>query len=181
VTLPTAPSISDVLAAGTPLPTVVQQVTLIAAADTPFALAGTDVVETPTETATPNVNISVSLNIVATERTFMRVLVDGKEVFNGRVVPGTAYPFEAAVSIEVLAGNGAALRITYNGRDMGLLGNAFGQVVDFIYSANSIVTPTPPAPPTATATPKVSPTPSPTPSPTRTPTSTPTRTATPKS
>jgi len=176
VTLPTAPSISDVLGAGTPLPTVVQEVTLIAAADTPFALAGTDVLETPTETATPDLNVSVSLNIVATERTFMRVIVDGEEVFNGRVVPGTAYPFDASASIQVLAGNGAALRITYNGRDLGLLGT-FGQVVDFIYSANSIVTPTPPSPPTATATPKVSPTPSPTPSPTQTPT--PTRTSTP--
>lgn len=176
VTLPTAPSISDVLAAGTPIPTVAQEVTLIAAADTPFALAGSDVVETPTETATPNVNVSVSLNIIAVERTFMRVLVDGAEVFNGRVVPGTPYPFEASASIEVLAGNGAALRITYNGHDMGLLGNSFGQVVDFIYMANSIVTPTPPAPPTATATPKVSPTPSPTPSPTQTPTPTPTST-----
>ena len=65
--------------------------------------------------------------------------------------------------------------MTYNGRDMGLLGN-FGEVVDYIYTAEGILTPTPPAPPTATATPKESPTPSPTPSPTRTPTPEPTST-----
>lgn len=179
VILPTAPSISDVLA-GTPFPTAAQEVTLIPAADTPFALAGTGGPETPTETATPNANVSVSLNVVATASTFMRVLVDGQEVFNGRVVPGSAYPFEAAASVEVLTGNGAALRITYNSRDMGLLGT-YGEVVDTIYTANAITTPTPPAPPTGTATPKISPTPSPTPSPTRTPTPspTPTRTATP--
>ncbi len=171
VVLPTAPSISDVLA-GTPLPTLAQEVTLIPAADTPFALEGTGTPEGGTpEVPTQNLNVNVALNIIATERTYMRVLVDGVEVFNGRVVPGTAYPFEAAESIQVLTGNGAALRVTYNGRDLGLLGN-FGQVVDYIYSVSSIVTPTPPAPPTATHTPNVSPTPSPTASPTLTPTQT---------
>jgi cytoskeletal protein RodZ len=171
VSLPTAPSISDVLA-GTPLPTLAQEVTLIAVADTPFALAGTGTPEGGTPVApTQNFNVNVALNIIATERAYMRVLVDGEEVFNGRVVPGTAYPFEAAESIQVLTGNGAALRVTYNGRDLGLLGN-FGQVVDYIYFASSIVTPTPLAPPTATHTPNVSPTPSPTLSPTPTPTQT---------
>jgi cytoskeletal protein RodZ len=178
VALPTAPSIADVLV-GTPLPTSVQEVTLIPAADTPFALAETETPEGVTvETPTPNLNINVALNIIAAERTFMRVLVDGQEAFNGRVLPGTAYPFEAAESIQVLTGNGAALRVTYNGRDLGLLGT-FGEVVDFIYTIDSIVTPTPPAPPTATNTPNVTSTPSPTPSPTPTSVSTPTATATP--
>ncbi len=175
VALPTVPSISEALA-GTPLPTVAQEVTLIPAVDTPFALAETATPDgTTPEVPTQNPNVNVALNIVITERTFMRVLVDGQEVFNGRVVPGTAYPFEGSVSVQVLTGNGAALRVTYNGRDMGLLGN-FGEVVDYIYTAEGILTPTPPAPPTATATPKESPTPSPTPSPTRTPTPEPTST-----
>jgi cytoskeletal protein RodZ len=175
VALPTVPSISEALV-GTPLPTVAQEVTLIPAVDTPFALAETATPEgiTP-EVPTQNPSVNVALNIIITERTFMRVLVDGQEVFNGRVVPGTAYPFEGSASVQVLTGNGAALRVTYNGRDMGLLGN-FGEVVDYIYTAEGIVTPTPPAPPTATATPKESPTPSPTPSPTRTPTPEPTST-----
>jgi len=176
VALPTVPSISEALA-GTPLPTVAQEVTLIPAVDTPFALAETATPDgTTPEVPTQNPNVNVALNIIITERTFMRVLVDGQEVFNGRVVPGTAYPFEGSVSVQVLTGNGAALRVTYNGRDMGLLGN-FGEVVDYIYTAEGILTPTPPAPPTATATPKESPTPSPTPSPTRTPTPEPTSTS----
>jgi len=176
VALPTVPSISEALA-GTPLPTVAQEVTLIPAVDTPFALAETATPDgTTPEVPTQNPNVNVALNIVITERTFMRVLVDGQEVFNGRVVPGAAYPFEGSVSVQVLTGNGAALRVTYNGRDMGLLGN-FGEVVDYIYTAEGILTPTPPAPPTATATPKESPTPSPTPSPTRTPTPEPTSTS----
>lgn len=171
VSLPTAPSIADVLV-GTPLPTVVQEVTLIPAADTPFALAETATPEATLEIPTPNLNIKVALNIIAAERTFMRVLVDGQEVFNGRVLPGNAYPFEAAESIQVLTGNGAALRVTYNGRDMGLLGT-FGEVVNYIYTVDSIITPTPPAPPTATSTPNITATPSPTPSPTPTSSATP--------
>lgn len=180
VSLPPVPSISEALA-GTPLPTLAQEVTLIPAVDTPFALAETPTPEGVTpEIPTLNLNVNVFLNIVVTERTFMRVLVDGQEVFNGRVVPGAAYPYEAAQSVQVLTGNGAALRVTYNGRDMGLLGN-FGEVVDYIYTADGFITPTPPAPPTGTATPKESPTPLPTPSPTRTPAPTPTSTSTPQS
>lgn len=173
VDLPPVPSISESLAE-TPLPTLVQEVTLIPPVDTPFALAETGTPEGATpEVPTPNLNVSVFLNIVVTERTFMRVLVDGAEVFNGRVVPGSVYPYEAAQSVQVLTGNGAALRVTYNGRDMGLLGN-FGEVVNYIYSVDSIVTPTPPSSPTASATPNVTSTPSPTP--TRTPTPAPTST-----
>ena len=88
--------------------------------------------------------MAVALTIVATERTFMRVTVDGKEAFNGRVLPGTAYTYEATASIQVLTGNGAALRVTYNGRDMGLLGD-FGKVAEFLYTASAVVTPIPAA------------------------------------
>ncbi len=90
----------------------------------------------------------------------MRVVVDGKEVFNGRVVPGTAYPFEAVNQIEVLVGSGAAIRIVYNGRDLGLMGG-LGQVVNNIYLADSITTPTAQPTPSPTKTPPVSPTPFP--------------------
>ena len=63
----------------------------------------------------------------------------------------------------MLVGNGAAIRIVYNGRDLGLLGS-FGQVASNIYRANEIVTPT--GPPTATATITLTPTRTPVPSPT---------------
>jgi hypothetical protein len=120
--------------------------------------------------------VPVSLTVVATERTFMRVLVDGKEIFNGRVTPGVAYSYAATTTIQILTGNGAALRVTYNGRDLGLLGS-FGQVVEFIYTANEIVTPIPVSSPTPTASPFLSPTPSSTPSRTPTVTRTPTTAA----
>jgi cytoskeletal protein RodZ len=181
VSLPTAPSISDVLA-GTAVPTLVSEVTLIPVADTPLTTAqpqgeeGTETPDPALEVPVADSNVAVALNVVASERTFMRVMVDGEEVFNGRVVPGTAYPYEATTSIQILTGNGAALRVTYNGRDQGLLGT-FGEVVNYIYTANSVVTPVPAASPTASATPDLSPTPSATPTSTSTATPTPTATA----
>jgi len=67
-------------------------------------------------------------------------------------------------------GSGAAIRIAYNGQDLGLLGG-FGEIVSNIYRADDVVTPTalPTAeatntvPPTATSRPTNTPTPSATP------------------
>jgi hypothetical protein len=111
-------------------------------------------VEIPTLAA----NVNVQVNIVALERSFLRVTVDGELVFEGRTIPGNAYPFEAEQSVEVLAGNGSALRVIYNQRDMGLLGG-FGQIASFIYTADEILVPTPAMSPTVTNTPFISPTP----------------------
>jgi cytoskeletal protein RodZ len=176
VALPTVPSVSDVLA-GTSMPPVAQEVTLIPVEDTPLATEEPAGLPEATE-AVPafDPDIPVNITVVATERTFMRVLVDGEEIFNGRVTPGVVYTYEATTTIRLLAGNGAALRVTYNGRDLGLLGT-FGEVVEFIYAADEIVTPLPAASATPTASPVVSQTPSPTVSPTPTAGRTPTGTA----
>ena len=175
VILPAAPSISDVLA-GTSNPLPSQEITLIPVLSTPT------VVEIVSPTSEVNLevppfepvdeSVPVRVTVSAVERGFMRVMIDGEEAFNGRVIPGAAYNYEATTTIQILTGNGAALRVTYNGRDLGLLGT-FGQVANFIYTANEIVTPVPAAPPTSTATPPVSQTPTLTPTVTRTPTTTP--------
>lgn len=159
---PTAPSISDVLLA-----------TVDPSLFTPTATLALIEESEPTVTIvipTQNLNVNVQVNLIAVERTYMRVIVDGEEVFNGRVIPGTAYPFEAEEQVEVLAGSGAALRIVYNGRDLGLLGG-FGQVVSNIYREEEIVTPTalPTQPPTITPTPTATVPPSRTPIPSATP------------
>jgi hypothetical protein len=106
------------------------------------------------EIPTLNVNAPVQINLVAVERSYLRVVVDGEVAFEGRVVPGNAYPFEAEDQIEVLVGSGAAIRIVYNGRDLGLMGT-FGQVVNNIYRSTEIITPTglPTLTPTITTTP----------------------------
>jgi hypothetical protein len=104
---------------------------------------------------TQDADVSVQVNLIAVERTYMRVIVDGEELFNGRVVPGTAYPFQAEAQIEVLVGSGAAIRTVYNGRDLGLMGT-FGQVVNNIYLPEEVITPTALSSPTIAST--VSPT-----------------------
>ncbi|MGA7606866.1 MAG: DUF4115 domain-containing protein, partial [Anaerolineales bacterium] len=108
-------------------------------------------------------NVNVELNVVSVERTYVRITVDGKVQFDGEAVPGTAYPYEAKNQVEILVGSASALSITYNGHDLGLMGN-FGQVVDNIYTAQGVMTPTATPLPTGTATPRFSPTPTITPS-----------------
>jgi len=164
------PSISEALI-GTQGPTAESEITLIPAEDTPLpSLTGG---EATLEIPTLETNANVQINIVAMERSFLQVTVDGELVFEGRTIPGNAYPFEADESIEILTGNASALRVIYNQRDMGLLGG-FGQIASFIYTADEVVTPTPAMSPTVTNTPFISPTPSITPSPTLTPSPTPT-------
>jgi cytoskeleton protein RodZ len=132
---PTSPSISDVLLAYPNPSSFTATATFIPVEA--FPAEATVTVEIPTQ----NVNAPVQLNLVAVERTYMRVVADGEVVFEGRVVPGNAYPFEAEEQIEVLVGSGAAIRIVYNGRDLGLMGT-FGQVVNNIYLGSEIITPT---------------------------------------
>jgi hypothetical protein len=165
-TLPSAPSISEVLAS-TPEPTLGQEVTFIPAADTPIASTGTQ--GTTGEIPTPGLNANVQVNVFAVERAFVRVAVDGEVVFDGRVLPGESYLYEAEDQVSILTGNAAALRITYNGRDLGLMGN-FGQVVSQIYTITGLATPTATIPPTPTDTPLVTLTPTATTTPTVMPT-----------
>ena len=132
---PTAPSISDVLLAS-PDPSQIQSTATLQPVESFPGLATVTIV-IPTQ----DLNVEVQINLVATERTYMRVVVDGEVAFDGRAVPGNAYPFQAASQIEVLVGSGAAIRVVYNGRDLGLMGT-FGQVVSNIYTASEVITPT---------------------------------------
>lgn len=163
---PTAPSISEVLLAS---PVATEQV--VVATSGLLDLAGAT--ETPNPAGTPAglptlpEGITVQINIVAVERTYLRVIADGETVFDGRLLPGAAYPFEAETYVEILVGNAAAVRVTYNQRDLGLLGS-YGEIVNRIFTAEGILTPTATLPPTPTHTlpATVTPTPSRTPTPT---------------
>jgi cytoskeleton protein RodZ len=155
---PTAPSISDVLLA-TPDPSLFTATATLLPVES-FAEEVTPTIIIPTI----NINVSVQVNLIAVERTYVRVVVDGEVAFEGRVIAGNAYLFEAEEQIEVLVGSGGAVRIAYNGRDLGLMGT-FGQIVHNIYLADEIITPTP----LATATPTNTLPPSPTLRPTNSP------------
>ncbi|MCF6278706.1 MAG: DUF4115 domain-containing protein, partial [Anaerolineales bacterium] len=153
----TAPSISDVLLA-TPTLTPTGEATPTLIVNTPEA--DVTVVATPLD----ETFAGVQLFIAVVERTWMRVTVDGEVAFEGRVQTGGDFFYEGKEQIEILAGNAAALRVTYNQRDMGLLGS-FGEVVSRIYATGGILTPTTTPTPTVTATPRTTPTPTITPSP----------------
>ena len=162
VAKPTAPSIPDVLSS-TERPTPIAQNTLAVAAATPTINATEATVEIPSQIA------NVQIIVVAVESAFLRVAVDGKDEFNGRVMGSETLTFEAQDQIVVLTGNGAALRVTFNGRDLGFMGSV-GEVINRVYTPFGITTPTPTLPPTPTNTPLESPTPTVTETPPPTPT-----------
>ncbi len=130
------------------VPTIPSEITLIPAVDTPLAPT---LEVTPQDAPTPiDPSITVQVRLSATERTYLRVLVDDRPAFEGRTEPGKDYYYQAARQIEILTGNAAAFRVTHNGTDRGTLGG-YGQVVDQLYTSRGVFTPTPTTPPTATA------------------------------
>jgi cytoskeletal protein RodZ len=119
---------------------------------------------TPVEiNSTPGLeNAPVQLNIVASQRAWMRVIVDGETVFEGRVTPGSAYAFAGNDRIELLTGDASSLRVYFNDQDLGQLGS-FGEVVERIFTVSGVGTPTPSVPSTSTPAPTATITPTPTP------------------
>ena len=161
----TAPSIVDVLG-GTSLPTPTLDLTFVPVEENPLATAGTLEIQ-----PTSGLHANVAVSVFAVERVFVRISVDGKIAFEGRLAPRETKLFEAENQVVILTGNAAALRITYNGNDLGLMGNV-GEVVSRVYLISGVVTPTATIPPTATNTPLTTDTPTAThtPTPTTTPT-----------
>ncbi len=99
----------------------------------------------PTSDLPPFVGPSqVQVYITVRQRAWMRVTVDDKIEFEGRVIPGSAYLYTGNEKVEVLTGNGAALQVIVNRTDLGVLG-IFGQVVAAVYTAEGRITPTPSA------------------------------------
>ena len=168
----TAPAIADVLAqVGTPTsvaltPGGISLTTTPAPASTGQLQAeplegGTQAasVTPPPEFSSASVQLIVNVRL----RTWMRVTVDGEVAFEGRVLPGSAFPFAGDDRVEILTGNGAGLEVNFNQTDLGTLGT-FGEAVQRVFTVQGMQTPTAtithtPAP--ATVTPTLTPTPRP--------------------
>ncbi len=158
---PTAPSIADVLlATSSPSPTA----TLAPATPTRPASAFIQPTVAAESSGTPpsievptDSQVGVQIYITVLQRAWMRVVVDGKIEFEGRVIAGSAYNYAGEERIEVLTGNGAALQIFYNQQDLGVLG-FLGEVIDRVFTLDGIQTPTATITPTTTRTPRLSPT-----------------------
>ncbi|MBL8062602.1 MAG: DUF4115 domain-containing protein [Anaerolineales bacterium] len=169
---PTAPPIVDVLGSA-PVPTASQISTFLPVDDPSIATQQDASEETVLVTEEPSLEVTanVTVNVFALERVFVRISVDGEVVFEGRMAPRETKIFEAENQVVILTGDGSALRITYNGTDLGLMGGV-GEVVSRVYLISGVATPTATIPPTPTNTPLTTPTftPTMTPTPTATPT-----------
>jgi transcriptional regulator with XRE-family HTH domain len=161
----TAPSISDMLlvspAPGSGTPGTAQTSELMTPS---LANLPTSAVAYPT--LIPG---HVQVIVIGLERAWVRVTVDGKIELEGRILAGSAYPFDGSERIEVLTGDGSAVQIIYNQTNLGVMGT-FGEVVDLIYTLKDVLKPTPTPLPTPTDTPRVTPTATGSPTPRYTPT-----------
>ena len=106
----------------------------------------------------------VVLSLDVKQRTWVKITVDGTVQFEGQAQVGDVLHYEGSNQIALRTGNGAALDTTYNGQNLGLLGDR-GQVVERIFTTTGQITPTytPTVVPTNTSVP--TPTPSRTPAP----------------
>ena len=105
-------------------------------------IPGVIVVEsTPTQIATVNA-APLQLYIIAHDRAYVRINVDGYQAFVGRVLPDNVYTYSGEDSIELVAGNGAALEVYFNQEYLGTLGGV-GEVVNMTFSLQGLSTPTP--------------------------------------
>jgi cytoskeletal protein RodZ len=113
---------------------------------------------TPTSSFTGNERVQVQL--ITTQRAWVRITVDNIIAFEGRLLPGSVKLFGGELNIEVLTGNAGGVEIIFNQRELGVMG-LHGEVVSRIFTSEGIATPTPTISPTPTPsdTPEVTPTP----------------------
>ena len=112
----------------------------------------------------PSGDSPIQVYVIGRQSAWMRVTVDDKVAFQGRIKAGNAYNFAGNQKIEVLTGSAAALQVFYNQQDLGSLGNV-GQVLTLVFTDKGQVKPTITLTPTSSPTPKVTPTRQVTPSP----------------
>jgi len=125
-----------------------------------------DVEEEPIVTLELTGNEKIQIQLIIIQRSWVRVTVDNILRFEGRLLPGSVKLFGGELSIEVLTGNAAGVEVIYNQRDLGVMG-LYGEVIDQVYTAEGVATPTltiTPTP-TPTVTPEVTSTPTITPQP----------------
>lgn len=161
-----APSISDVLLENTPVseeivnvPDVMSTATIPVSAVQEIENEEGDLISEETSQVS---GLPVQVYIIARQRAYLKVDVDGKTVFVGRTIPGNAYDFSGSSTVEILTGNAAALEIYYNLVPVGVIGD-LGEVKSLVFSTSmGLITPTPG--PTQTALPTQQPSPTSTPS-----------------
>jgi len=138
-----SPDVIDVIVTSTPEPEAVE-----------------DGVLEPSPTLVFTGNEKVQVQLVIIQRAWVRVTVDNILAFEGRLLPGSVKLFGGELSIEVLTGNAGGVEVIYNQRNFGAMG-LYGEVINRVYTAEGIVTPTSTITPTPipSETPTISPAP----------------------
>ncbi len=116
-------------AAQTPVPAAAARP--VPAASAPTTAAAADAARTPAAStpaaAVPAAASRLSLNLAATEATWLSVSSDGKPVFSGLLQPNETKALAAEARAKVIVGNAGGLSVEWNGRTLGALGRR-GQV-----------------------------------------------------
>jgi cytoskeletal protein RodZ len=133
----------------TATPTTRPTSTATVAVASPTALVAT-ATSAPTETSTPTptrtlsptpVGLELSIEVIGS-RSWVLVIADGERVFAGILEPGATDTWTARERISLRSGNASAVRVTLNGKDLGLFGEV-GEVVETEWTAPNVPTRTP--------------------------------------
>jgi cytoskeleton protein RodZ len=147
----------------TVMPTNVLSTTVTAVVEASVVAETTQVVQTETtvvvESTPGSSNAPIQVYIVASQRSWLRITVDGVIAYEDRTMPGSAYSFSGNEQVDLLTGNGGGLHAYFNQQDLGVLGS-FGEVVERVFSIQGVMTATPGVLPTSTPAPTGTPTPS---------------------
>jgi cytoskeleton protein RodZ len=139
-TMPTAVPTEMPTATSTVMPTVAVVVSSTSTS-TPTSVPTSTPTSAPTSTLTPRVSAGVEVELRIVEYAWLRVVVDGEEVFVGSLEEGTTRTWRGRESIALRCGNAGGVEAIVNGESLGILGKR-GQVVDLEWLAEGVI-PTP--------------------------------------
>jgi len=80
------------------------------------------------------------VEVAATDRTWVRAVVDGTTVFEGFLSAGTREAWDARRVLSLKVGNASGLDVSVNGRPLGPLGKP-GDVVERTFTAGGPASP----------------------------------------
>ncbi|MCJ7696173.1 MAG: DUF4115 domain-containing protein [Anaerolineaceae bacterium] len=103
-------------------------------------------------------NLPIQITIISRQSSWIRIIIDGKLIFEGRIEAGNAFTYSAVTKLELVSGNASALQVFFKEEDLGTLG-LLGQVVTLLFDKSGLIKPTATPSPTATNTPPITITP----------------------
>ncbi|MBZ5604414.1 MAG: DUF4115 domain-containing protein [Acidobacteriia bacterium] len=96
--------------------------------------------------ATTDAENHVVLNLSATEKTWISIMADGKQIFSGVLEPSQTKTLRGVEVAKMKVGNAGGLDVRWNGKPIGPIGPR-GQVRELLFTPENfqIIQPTPPA------------------------------------